>query len=276
MTWHYDDMSSFNPTRQVAFETLSETLDDLLGKNGVSEKIFAAEWLRRLAAQPGIIADGWYAPPPHGMAILFGDRTSYDTLRNPIYWPANRVIDWQNDLMFAYCSPISTFGVLGDIDVTLYFGESEKIRSHFRNTHKAATTILDAVEAGTYQTSLALVTSAGMIFNQLGLSNTVVSINDTTSNNIGHSFPTIALEAGDNLLKDEQKDEVSKARQFLNSVSDWAFIDGQQFSVEPQLRSASDPFLPQISYHYLAMRDGDVFKTCRDVDVLLQRFGLTV
>ena len=163
----------------------------VLGRNGVSERLFHAEWQRRLAAKPEMIADGWYTPPPQGMAVLFGDRVTFDTLRNPEFWPGERVIHWSNDLMFAYCSPVGrSSGFLGDVSQTLYFGSSRKILQHFRNTGKAIAELLDVVEEGTYETSLSLVSSAYELFARHGLKNAVVSINDPTATiNMGHTFP---------------------------------------------------------------------------------------
>ena len=72
----------FNNCRQKAFLSFKKTLDSLYGKENITEKIFQKEWLENLEQEENVIADGWYNPPPYGMAVLFGDRVSFDSLRN--------------------------------------------------------------------------------------------------------------------------------------------------------------------------------------------------
>ena len=92
----------FNNCRQKAFLSFEKTLDSLYGKDNITEIEFQKEWFKNLEQEENVIADGWYNPPPYGMAVLFGDRVSFDSLRNEDNWPKDIIIDWKKDLMYAY------------------------------------------------------------------------------------------------------------------------------------------------------------------------------
>src|SRR5258708_22315776 len=117
----------FNEGRQKAFAALMETLGEHQGKPNVTERDFQDSWKQRRQSKGSITADGWYAPPPKGMAVLSGEiafpsRVSFESLRKEKYWPSDRVINWKSDLLYVYCSPVQIpSGFPGDFSVTLYF-----------------------------------------------------------------------------------------------------------------------------------------------------------
>jgi len=118
-----------NNGKKVSFETFKETLNELKGKEDITEIIFRDHWLEKIKNIPNLTINGWYNPPPQGVSILFAldndiKRINFDSLRNPINWPTNKIIDWENGLLFAYSSFIDIkTGLLGDFDITLYFGK---------------------------------------------------------------------------------------------------------------------------------------------------------
>ena len=133
-----NELLPFNMVRQKAFNSLCITLEKLYGKQSISEKDFKNEWYNNLTKENNIIADGWYNPPPKGMAILFGNRVSFDSLRNEKNWASDTIINWKEDLLYAYCSPVDKVsGIIGDISVTLYFGKDKEIINHIKNCHDA-------------------------------------------------------------------------------------------------------------------------------------------
>jgi hypothetical protein len=92
---------------------------------------------------------------------------------------------------------------------------------------------------------------------------------------LGHTFPKISVstENGKRFLSDNEKDQIRLLRQFINEKDIWSLSEPIQFTIEPQLISTINKYLPQITYHYLVQyRDG--FHICNDVDVLLEKFAL--
>ena len=263
----------FNHARQKAFSSLKVTLDELYGKNNITEKDFAKSWQRNLEKYGDIIADGWYNPPPKGMAVLFGNRVSFDSLRNEKNWVSDTMIDWNTDLLYVYSSPIDkTSGMIGDISLTLYFGKDEKIINHIKNSYKATLEIFDNLDK--CQNSQELFACSEEIFAKYHLKNCIISKTDHTPLDLGHTFPYLDnLQARDNLTKQE-KQEISKARKFINESSKWDFTDGMQFTIEPQLISTENEQLPQISQHYLVKKMESGFIVCKDIDELLLKYKL--
>ncbi len=271
---HCVDMPSFNVTRVLAMEALTETLDDLIGKSGISEKKFHDEWFHRMAAKPYVLADGWYSPPPQGMAILFGDRSNCRSLREQKYWSSSRMVDWRNDVFFAYASPVGLAdGLPGDVSLTLYFGSNPAVREHFKSTYNVTKGLVDELEAGKYETSFDLVFAANTAFARAGCRNMVYSVTDPASINFGHTFPALKIAPGQTALTPEQREQLRMSRLYLNAVTKWAFSDHLQFTFQPELLSLYDPALPKVRYHYLA-RGGETFEVCRNVDTLIKRFDL--
>src|SRR4051794_17408071 len=100
-----------NRGRRLGYETFRATLNELLGRDGITELRFRDEWLTRLRDKPELTLSGWYDPPPYGIGILFGHDNaevpfSFASLRPSALWPSDRVINWSHGLMYAYCSPI--------------------------------------------------------------------------------------------------------------------------------------------------------------------------
>ena len=126
----------FNECRQKAYVSFKKTLNNLYGKDNITEKVFQKEWFKNLEQEENIIADGWYNPPKYGMAVLFGSRVSFDSLRNEDNWPKDIIMDWKNDMMYAYCSPVDKkTGIIGDMSITLYFGKDKRILDHINNCY---------------------------------------------------------------------------------------------------------------------------------------------
>jgi len=269
--------TELNRARNIAFKTLQATISENKNLNTVSEIDFQKKWLHRMRETKDIIADGWYCPPPMGMAVLTGDidypsRTSFDSLRSEINWPSDDLINWEKNLLYVYCSPVDIkTGLPGDIAVTLYFGDNILVKEHFRNTYKATQEVIKTLDI--IRNSRELFMLSQEIFAQYGLKNCVISKTDQTPLDLGHTLPRLKKFIGQDLLE-EQKVEISKSRRFINGESSWNFQDGMQFTIEPQLISLSDNDMPQVSYHYIVEKRNNNFILCNDVDILIDEYQL--
>jgi hypothetical protein len=274
MTWRIED----NPARAVGIRTLSDTIDALRGRACTTERDFKASWLDRLSHCSDIVASGWYSPPPDGITVLTATpddpaRLAYSSLRSEEYWPSDRLIDWQNGLLLAYCSAIDKVsGLAGDIAITLYFGSESRIKDYFRRAHFVVGRLLDSIS--NKDTSLNIIDRADAAFADKGLRNCVTSITDKASYNVGHTIPQLNPELLGSTLSEEEREQCRTQRRFLNRVTDWPIASGGQFSIEPQIRSATDEDLPQLTFHYLVRAERSEIRVCRDVDSLLVQYGL--
>ena len=270
----YEDRSlTFNPARNKAHESLKKTLDELYGKENVTEKLFRDRWLMNMSEEGDVFADGWYCPPPYGMAVLFGDRITFDSLRNEPNWPGDTVINWNEDLFYAYSSPVDRkSGLIGDTSVTLYFGSNNKIRDHIRECHDAVMEVFSGLE--TVGTGGELFLMSQEVFRKHGLISDVISRTDNMPVNLGHTFPTLEGASEKDVLSQDDRNTISRARLFNNAAAEWRFTDGLQFTVEPQLLSVSDRSMPQITQHYVVKKDREGFIVCNDIDEILTQFDL--
>lgn len=267
----------FNRARNIAFKALQATISESKNLNDVSEIAFQKKWLNKIQETKDIIADGWYCPPPMGMSVLtsgtnYPSRTSFDSLRNEINWPSDDLINWKENLLYVYCSPVDIeSGLPGDIAATLYFGDDTLIKNHFKKTYKATQEVINILT--NIKNSRELFILSQEIFAQYGLKNCVISQTDRIPLDLGHTLPSLQNIVGGH-LSEEQKIEISKSRKFINGESSWDFQDGMQFTIEPQLVSLDDNYMPQVSYHYIVEKRNDNFILCNDVDMLIDEYQL--
>ena len=263
----------FNSAREKATACLEKTLDELYGREGISEKIFAGQWLRHMSEEEDLFEQGWYSPPPQGIAVLSDERLNFDSLRNEVYWPSDRMIDWNDGFLYAYSSAVDRkTGYIGDMSVTLYFGKDERIREHFRNCRVAARDIFEHLDlsdgpAELYAYSL-------KVFEERGLRSNVISRTDAMPSNLGHSFTRLDDPSSVSKLDKAEIDHLSQARKFLNASAKWEFVKGEQFTIEPQLLSLKDPSLFKVTHHFVVRKTDDGCVVCNDIDRLLEKYGL--
>ena len=236
----------------------------------------ARSWAEAMGTHPAVSANGWYDPPPRGVAVLSGlSRISFETLRNEASWPGEDVVDWDAGALYGYCSPVNTSdGMPGDFAVTLYFGADPAIRAHFLAAHRATRDVLAV--ACEESSSRSLFRRSGEIFEAAGLRNCVVSYTDTMPLDLGHTFPVPTQYGldGERRLNAGTRDTIRTSRKFLNDDSDWDLRASGQFTVEPQLASAADPSLPQVTFHYVV--DPETGTVLDEPDAILSEFSLTI
>lgn len=281
MQRHQGDGSNVSP-RAIGFETFKETLTELFGQAQVSESKFGDAWLRRLNRYDHLSINGWYDPPPNGLAVLFAksgapERLAFESLRLPRYWPSDQIIDWADGLLYAYCSPVDlTTGALGDFGVTLYFGSDTAVRQHFAKSYHATRGILESIRPE--MSSRTLFEISQRTFDAAHVTNTIASITDTVPLDLGHTLPvlpTSSLRKGRE-LQVETRQMLRTSRKFISVASDWPLRDARWFTVEPQLVSSDRPGLPQISYHYVVEVGSDSVHIYDECDELLRYYRLTV
>jgi hypothetical protein len=253
-------------TREIAADTLKTSLEKLLSKNKpISEIGFASAWLLELRRHKEIFPDGWYIPPPSGIAVLFGrddefSRINFTSVRPENYWPRKDVLlDLNNGIIMAYASPVDKkTGIIGDFEMTIYFGKNPQIIDHFKKNLQIVNELFSFAQIGMTLSDIA--TKGHKIIKGKGLSNSIFSINDSTSTNIGHTIPfSYESRTGSEfkVFKNGTWENIclmiSKKREFLNNIAEFKIRPGMAFTIEPRLKSSNNSKLPLSSFHAIAL-----------------------
>lgn len=257
-------------TREAAANSLYEALQDLLQtENPISEKQLRDAWLKRLQKNDQLFPQGWYDPPPGGIAVLFAtetdiDRVSPKNIRLEEFWPRKNIyLDRTGGLAFIYASPIAKeTGLIGDFGMTLYFGKNEKIKQHIRKAYRIVFQLFNQIEVGM---QLSNITGRGKeLLAKENLFSELASPSDPTGTNIGHTIPFSyegPTEEEQKTINGADKDwshlkELIRAkRKFLNEIETFSVKPGMAFTLEPRPQSVSDPKPPMVWFHSLVLID---------------------
>ncbi len=117
-------------TRDIAANSLYIALGDLLENKTVSEADLRNRWLDEMNKDFSIFSEGWYSPPPYGIAVLFGTdldkmtcRLNCENFRPKETWPHDDIVlNRENGIIYVYASPVhKRTGIIGDFGMTIYF-----------------------------------------------------------------------------------------------------------------------------------------------------------
>ena len=248
-------------TRHIAAETLKSSLEKLLSSNHpISEVDLRDAWLLELRKRSELFPDGWYDPPPHGIAVLFGTeknphRLDFKSLRKEENCSCEDIyLDKKSGLVFLYAGPINKEGIIGDIELSLYFGKKPEIQEYLTLHYNLIKKIFAYVSLGA--TFKNLFDYSEELFKKHGFVNAIVSITDPTNTNIGHSIPFI-----DKPITEEEKRTlhgvewetackmVSNKRIFLNKTNQTVVKPNMAFTIEPGVKIKEREDMPFIAFH---------------------------
>lgn len=281
-------LAAATATRKLAADSLYAALNELLpGNNPISEEQLRDLWLEKLRSKPSIYLEGWYNPPPHGMAVLFSTdedvkRTNYEALRPAGMWPRDDIfLDRQKGIIMVYASPVHrATHMIGDFEMMLYFGNKQTIKDHFRKTLGLDWELFESVQVG--MTIGDVARTADELFIKYGLANNVVSLNDPTGTNVGHTIPATDAEWTQNEQSifdgndwDKIKDVIAKKRRFVNKSEDLVIQPGLAFTIEPRPIVPDQPDIPLASFHTTVVIHPDGRKEwLTDFDQLFRLAGM--
>lgn len=248
-------------TRKITSDSLYKALKKLLkSKKPISEVMLRDAWLFELRKHSKIFPDGWYIPPPHGLGVLFGTeknvgRLYFKSLRKEKNYPRKDVfLNKKNGLVFLYAGPINRDGIIGDMEMTLYFGSNKKIIDYLKLYYRLIKQIIDFAETGL--TFRAVFEYSEKLFAKHRFVNAIVSMTDPTSKNIGHTIPFVVDEITleeKNILKNKKWSElcklVSNKRVFLNAKEKIEIIPNMAFTIEPGVKMRDREDMPFIAFH---------------------------
>jgi hypothetical protein len=255
--------------RAEAGQVMTEVLRTAEGLNelGIADRL-----LNSVRSIPATLADGWYDPPAHGVAVLIGEtkddfeRTRFDTLRKPEFAPSTAPVFTNETPAIVYASPIATGGMIGDWGLTIYAGTDTLIRQHFSNCLAAVEAVAEYARLG--MTLGDISQYAGLLIAEKGLTNgrtILTNASSATGVNCGHTIPwSDTAPTEDELATIQSSDQqsinqlISSKRAFINE-DETTLIEGHiSFTTELRLESVDDPTLPNVFFHLLvSFGDGE-------------------
>lgn len=258
-------------TRRAAVQALASAVTTALSQAPApSEADLRDAWLSELRAQPALLPDGWYSPPPGGLAVLIGEPPAYDRLGLPSLraqdaWPRSERRWSTESVVYAYASPVDrATGLIGDLAVVLYAGASERISEHLRECRRLAEAIAEQAEVG--MAFADLYAWARTELQARGYANDIASSTDPAGTNVGHTVPLTEVgrtprEAFPDCSDAELRSALGRARLFLSPDETARIMPGTVLTIEPRISAAG---LPTVGFHLMVAFDEQGNRTLID------------
>jgi hypothetical protein len=255
-------------TRKRASDALYRALQKVWGTNKpISEALVRDEWLLELRKDENLLPDGWYEPPPHGMAVLFGtdeegktNRVNFMSLRDEKNWPKEEVLlDRERGIIAVYASPVDKkTGIIGDFGMTIYLGKNPEIIAHLQACYALNQETFRQVKSGVEFNTLYHFTIERM--KGKGLSNDVETRTVQSAGNIGHTIPgsyedwtPIERQIIQSQHMVEIKNLISQKRKYVNGEESFRVRNGMAFSIESRPRVRGKPHIPMTLFHQICL-----------------------
>ena len=260
-------------TRSHALRCLKRVLEQALhSTKPVVEAEFRDQLLHELRTSAKIYPDGWYEPPPQGVAVLFGTdaegencRVNFGSLREKKQWPREDVfLDRQKGIIYVYLSPIDKkTAIIGDFTVTLYVGHDPEIKKHLITCYKINKKIADSIRTGMSFSEISAISNK--LLAEHGLKNEIVCKTSPSFGDLGHLVPGTGegwsrqekevIESGQ---WEKVKETISKKRVFVRAGETYHVKPGVIFTIEPRPTAIGNSKLPMASFHsfFIVHEDG--------------------
>ncbi len=241
-------------SEQIALKSLTEI-------EGISEAELKDRIILEFTKHSEIFEEGYYSPPPKGIAVLFAekpfDRFRYDNLRNPKYWSNDQFKFNKNTVGMIYFSPVNCkTNMIGDIGFTFYIGDDEKIKQHIKNCYNAILDIAKYIQIGMKFRDICVFAN-NFLKNKLKMTKWVALNSDPNQTiNLGHTVPG-SFE--NNLIFgntfDEVKETIRKERVPFIDTENFEIPSTCAFTVESRLEDFNNPELPSVHFHFIVCFD---------------------
>lgn len=257
-------------------------LFDGLELSGISEKALATAWHETLQSDPALYPEGWYAPPPHGIIMVFGKpedrykRVCQSSYRTEPMWPGETRIYDEQDIISLYASPVDRqTSLIGDFGLNLYRGDDPEIKDHFKNVLQSGLHIASLAKVGMPFSDLY---RAGMEYGRSkGFSNSIDSYTDAAGTNMGHTIPLsyASDKTIDAVARVRSFEEVQEAlrtgRKFVSAEESQRIEENMAFTIEPRFATSS---LPNTLFHLTVIFENGQRHICHGFKPVLEKFGM--
>lgn len=262
-------------TRKLAEEIAIKSLENI---EGISEIGLSDRILTEMRNHNEIYPEGYYSPPPFGIAVLLDEKSftrfRYDNLRNPKYWPSETHTFNKEAVGMVYFSPVHhSTNMIGDMGFTFYTGGDEEIKKHIKNAYEAILAVVKYTEVGMKFSDLCFYTRDYFQSRQLKMTKwTAINSDPNQTINLGHTIPG-SFEKNLNFGKtfEEVKETIRKSRVPFIDTENFEIPTTCAFTVESRLEDLNNPGLPSVHFHFIVCFDngkksimdnyGEIFKT---------------
>lgn len=241
-------------TRRLAADIF---VNSLVNINSLSEVEISNKILNEAKNYSEIFPEGWYSPPPSGTAVLLDQapfkRLQYDSLRNPEFWPKGNIYLEKETVGLIYFSPVDRkTGMIGDIGLTIYRGQNQKIRQHLKNCYFDVLKIVEYVQVGM---NFSKICEYALKFfqNKYKLTRWVtISSNPNHKINLGHTLPGSSEEnVSFGQTFEKIKENIKSKRLHLQDTEHFKIPKTCAFTIEPRLEDLTDSAIPSGYFHFI-------------------------
>jgi hypothetical protein len=246
-------------TRKTTADIFSESL---VGIDGLSEIEIAEKILSEIKNHNEIFPEGWYSPPPSGVAILLAqepfERLKYDSLRNPVYFPQKTPRLEKETVCLIFFSPINRkTNMIGDVGFTLYKGDNEEIKKHLKKSYETIKKVADYVQIGMNFSELAFFASNFFSGQNFKITRwKTISSDPNASINIGHTIPGSfenTFTFGNTF--EEIIENIRTKRVSIEETRNFQIPKTCAFTIESRLEDFKNPNLPSAYFHFIVCFD---------------------
>ncbi|OGI65215.1 hypothetical protein A3A95_03815 [Candidatus Nomurabacteria bacterium RIFCSPLOWO2_01_FULL_39_18] len=245
-------------TRETVADIFVKSLVNLEGN---SEVEIVKKILTEIKNHNEIFPEGWYSPPPAGVAVLLDqkpfERLKYDSLRNPDFWPKENLRLEKETVGLIFFSPIDRkTNMIGDIGFTLYRGNNEEIKQHLRKAYKNILEVAKHAEVGMRFSDLCMF-AINLFQDKFKITRWAsISSDPNVSINIGHSVPG-SFENNPTFGNtfEKIKESIRTKRVHLIGTENFYIPKTCAFTVESRLENFDNPNLPSTYFHFIVCFD---------------------
>jgi len=266
-------------TRKLTADIFVKALVDLENN---SEIEIAQKILIEVGKHKEIFPEGWYNPPPSGVAVLLDEkpfkRLQFKTIRDSEYWPKNISYFEKKSVGIIYFSSVDqSTNMIGDIGFTLYKGEDDEIKRHIEVCYKAILSVAKHAEVGMSFSELCefgkeLFKDKFKITKWISLSSGIL---EKGSMNLGHTIPGV-FEADFNFGNnfEEIRETIRTKRIFINSNEEFKIPETCAFTLEARLADEKKEYLPNTFFHFIVCFDEGKKIILENFDEIFRTVGM--
>ncbi|HEV7701933.1 MAG TPA: hypothetical protein VGO63_00590 [Candidatus Paceibacterota bacterium] len=253
-------------SKNLREKTAKSIAEILLRNKNISETKFRDKLKLKVLDGKKVYKEGYYSPPPFGIAALFGynkdfKRLSFGTLRIKEKWPKNKyVFKREAGTATFYVSPVNiSTGMIGDFGISLYTGNDKTIQTHFKNCVKILDELGKFAKVG--MEFRELYKQYNMLLKKYGVKKTQIILqkyNKNVGDNLGHAIPWSYEDPTETELSilsrknfKNVKNLIRKKRIFINSKARFKILPTMAFTLEFRAGSKKLPLLPNTSFHIM-------------------------
>ncbi len=245
-------------TRETAADIFAKSLTNI---DGLSELEIKEKLVSEIKKHNEIFTEGWYNPPPSGIAVLLDqkpfDRLKYESLRKPEFWPKKNLRLEKETVGLIFFSPIDrSTKMIADIGFTIYRGNNEKIKNHLKNTYAVILKIAEHTKVGMEFSEICSF-ALGLYKNKFKITKWVaISSDPNAAINLGHTVPGSFeknFTFGENF--EEIKETIRTKRVPIIETEHFKIPETCAFTIESRLEGLHNPNMPSAYFHFIVCFD---------------------